>query len=562
MKTKLLFFLLSLLSLNICAQSIAKPDNGSFDMGNIPYTYTFKTTNLNSFPTSPCNFSPLLGNEVYTFASNIPIPVNDLNAMVSIVENPLPLIAAEPIIQSYLGMYVDFQNDRLVYAGQKSIRLNNNTGGRSVTSITKAFSPNGENRLSYNFRLVMENAHNNQDLIQPTFIVRLLDMDDNIITQECIVAKNSDPIFRKATKSGKSDLVFTDWLCGAIRIPQQYINQSIKYQFMITDCGESGHFGLVYLDNIFLGEKCPPTFGWLDLDLQNGVIQCPSAPFTVCGSFTAPQNSTISNLKLDIQEAGASILNGNLINNAVIDYVNNTFCFTVNPSDFYNNTGIFRFKVYADFITTVSGSSHVYHLEGVSSNPSGDVSTEDCCTNGTFEFDYHSEGFNLIWDDFGGPYILEFYRDDECGNGNPYTGPIVQVQTNNNYINAYDIPYPATPKGCRWRIQTPCGWSQWCCLTINGGISFENTYNIPCIPENAPPSPILIYPNPTDGKMILSNCAESSIIQIYDLKNKEVYRNTSSLDQQGKVNIDISHLPNGNYILLLNNENSFNIIKK
>lgn len=537
-------------------------DNMAQDTGDfesewelIVQTYNFKSKEL---PNNVFSFCSLRLSEEGSFIDKNDEYINSLIDQVSLVRAynpPSPFYLMEPILSNYIIPAT------LVNSGNQAIRLNNNSGNGSVTSLERkcAFVPT-DDVLTYNFRLIMENGHDTPNALkyQPTFTVNILNEDDEVISQSCIVATLDDPIFQLAQKPGKKDIVYTDWLCGAIKIPHDYVTEEkkITYEFIISDCRAVEHFGVVYLDDIGIGMNCEPDFGWLDLDLDEILVDCPTGPFQVCGSYIAPQNANLTDIKLDIIDVDTddSVLT-TMLDNAVIDATNQTFCFTVDLLNLGVPSGEYKFKAYADFTTTVTGSSYVYNLEAESSNEI-DLTTLDCCEDGTFDFDYNIENYILTWDDFGGPYTLEFRTDMACCGGSGSNGMYETITTTDNFFNINDVVNLVKDRCYRWRIQTPCGWSEWCCITTaypDGGMSL----GIPCLEEYDNSMTTNVYPNPTTGLLNVEGVENGATIEIYDFNMNKVYD-----DVLHEKAIDINHLPDGNYVLLINGNQRINIVKQ
>ena len=71
----------------------------------------------------------------------------------------------------------------------------------------------------------------------------------------------------------------------------------------------------------------------------------------------------------------------------------------------------------------------------------------------------------------------------------------------------------------------------------------ENTTNI----QNVQTLNFQIYPNPNNGLVYLENIPENSTLQIFDLQGKLILLDTRSQ----KTELDISFLPNGQYIVVV-----------
>ena len=71
---------------------------------------------------------------------------------------------------------------------------------------------------------------------------------------------------------------------------------------------------------------------------------------------------------------------------------------------------------------------------------------------------------------------------------------------------------------------------------------------------------IVLFPNPASESVTLKNLQEHSQIVIYDTVGKVVLRKLSNIEK--KIDINISSLAPGNYVIAVNNTENFKFIKK
>ena len=91
--------------------------------------------------------------------------------------------------------------------------------------------------------------------------------------------------------------------------------------------------------------------------------------------------------------------------------------------------------------------------------------------------------------------------------------------------------------------------------TTNGGKSFINEYPLP-------ESSFTLYPNPANNKITIANNINliyESIIYIYDIRGKLMISNT--LNNQNSIEIDISSLSKGIYMIKIRTEKGIAIKK-
>ncbi|MGH1385433.1 T9SS type A sorting domain-containing protein [Kordia sp.] len=284
-----------------------------------------------------------------------PTSINDFNADYTIVNQGI-----DPELWSDgVSVRRTFNNS------PQAIKLNKSSGGFDVTHMQRTFNIN-ENNLSINFSLILENPAGHPSR-QPFFRIRLYDANGNIFFERCIISDPNNCIF---TAVGST--LYSDWRCINIDT-QNLIGQNATLEFSIVDCGQAGHYGTVYIDEICNTTCTTSAFGDIQLDPVN--LNCPTAPFQVCGSFLAPLCTTdLQSLTLDVIDQTGSVVN--TLTNPVINQQTNQFCFTVDPSDFgANPVGNYEFEAIANFNTS---TGFINTINDLSANVGPDVAFNNC----------------------------------------------------------------------------------------------------------------------------------------------------------------------------------------
>lgn len=464
--------------------------------------------------------------------------------------------------------------------GNYSLRLNNSTANADITSYTQTFMPTSK-YISFDYLAVSKSPHTNSDEedVQPFFTARLLDTNDNIIQSLplCIKAVFDDPIL----SNNNNDLFYTKgFYCQSLIIPERYINkENIKIQFVVADCGLTGDTGMVYLDNIRLGDPCEHQQSgtlWLN-PLET---ECNPEKITVTGKYKEPSGTIYVGSTLTVIDSAGNpvaIPNGDIILN---NFSGGSFSYTVvfNPP---LPPGNYEIKVTAHF-KTPSGVS--YYIEDISTNEGADIAFSDGIVlnvltrhNSPTQVDFP---IMAQWDDVGGPYTIEYVSDGYCcpapSNVQNIDHIIYSIQINDNYIGTNVWGYLVNTMGSkclRFRVKAKCKeWSTWCCITSyspgEGGYNPNNPndyFNV-CLDEidfdkldpNA--ASLTAYPNPTTGFVSVTN-SNATVFDIYDLNQQKV-KSVKIGKPLEKVDIDLSDLKKGIYILKTDKNQEVKIIKQ
>lgn len=438
--------------------------NGDFELG-VTANYTFKINpDVPMFEVINCDVNTL-GYDTFTMSPLTNQFLNQGGTLVSATSSESYGPFDEKLFE--VGSFVYRVSPSL--GGTRAMKLNANSGSADITTMSVQVASAPQN-IMFDYSIVTQNPHPDTPTRQPFFTVRLYNVSTGlrIPGEFCVKADAADPKF---VETNTGDILYTNWQCGSLPVPAAYVGKNVRLEFVIADCGEGGHYGTVYIDNIRCGTQCN-TFGKIDLDAITK--SCPDQPFNVCGSFTTPSNSSIINNSISLFIID---INGNITALPTTATLSgNTFCFLVDPIVFGTNpSGKYEFRVSVDFQTP----SGAFKFWGSSPSIGPDVmfGTLSPGEDTYITPNLASSGDILYWDDVDEIYTLEFRADSVCCGGLPLgvedPNAYYTTTTTNNFI---DLSMPVTNLNAtrcfRWRIKTKCGWSGWCCLA-------SNNYSIP-----------------------------------------------------------------------------------
>lgn len=503
----------------------------------------FRNQSSTSFSIFDCELPPLFGNAITPAFTAFNMGAERASIVTA---------GNEPILQSH-GILIPRVGPS---GGNFALRLNNITSGnQDITGYTETFTVS-EPHLSFDYLAVLDSDHTDNLEIQPFFSVRLLDMNNQLIDDipVCVVADPDEPLL-----ADENETVFytSEWFCGLVNIPHEYIGEQIQVQFVVADCGHGVHRGVVYLDNIVNAKKCDePALGFIDLDPLDE--KCNPEKLEITGTFAAPFGSTFTDASIVILQNGVEVpYNPASMSAATFSGGNFAFGFNVYSSGLPD--GGYEIRVVAHF---TAPNGFVYELVDESTDLGADFYMGDSSPlevtiihdeiGGISNYDNESS-----WENIGGPYYVEFISDSQCGNAGPDGTEILSFITYDNLISpAFDqMATMFTSKSFRFRVRTDCKeWTDWCCVTSYGW--GPNTYN-----PNDPNDPFnicleeiilnnstaIVYPNPTSGMITVSQ-SRSLNFEVYDLQQNLVLSKSVNSPQE-KVELDLSNVPAGIYLL-------------
>lgn len=348
--------------------------NGNFEDGTASYTFW---SDAHPQPASGSSFFQSCATETTLLATNVVTPaVNDFNSTITVIDNTAPNYQQyDPVLINF-GQNVPTLNSN---GGNRCIKLNNTQGYGSsdLTTMSRYIPSINEPTIDFNFSLIMDNKPAHGQEIQPYFRVRVLDQNNNVVDQICIIANPDNCLFNRINVNNNRRILYTGWVCARLNV-QDILNQPGTIEFSISDCQPSQHFGTVYIDNICGFTCATPQLGALSLDPTN--INCPDATpqvlIDVCGTYQPPVNATLNTISLNILQGG------NVVStiNTPTQLTTNSFCFSFLPSVFgANPSGNFEFEVNATFNVACPAGNFIYDITDNSANVGPDVTFTDCC---------------------------------------------------------------------------------------------------------------------------------------------------------------------------------------
>lgn len=468
MKNLYLFSLMLLCSLGSYAQCIT---NGNFEgtLVQLNDAYDFRTRN-GGFDVLDCNIITPLGGATGFGSPNA--TQNTLTSVATLVTGT----GNDPILANS-NIFIPMVHP----GGNASIKLGDyppatTAPGGTVTTMQQTFTPTST-VISFFFSLILEDSHQGT-VDQPFFTARIYDGAGNIINSNpfCITADPGNTDLFSLVPG--TSILYTNWRCGRLNIPEIYLDEELTIEFVVTDCGQTAHFGTVYIDDITCDAACAnPPLGFIELDPAQ--YNCPTGTIDICGVFSSPTGTVSQTFTLDVMQGNTIVAT---LSNPQIN--GDTFCFSLNPAVLDPGEG-FELSVTGDFLMS---SSFVYTLLDQSSVPGTDL-----IINLVNPSDATFSGNILSWPDVADTYQLEFVSDGACCPGWPYgEESTYSVTLNVNQIDLFnEVTAQMGAKCFRWRIRTgDCpNWSDWCCISPHGpfegsqwGNPLDECYPEGCIP--------------------------------------------------------------------------------
>jgi hypothetical protein len=302
---------------------------------------------------------------INTLIPEAPGPIDDYSSQVSIVT-----AGNDPTLLPFSINLPKVNN------GARAIRLNADQPGADIVTMSQLVNIT-DDLFVFNFASVLENPTSGIHLDnQPFFQVRILNNFGDVVVERCIISNADDCIFQVANPTTTSNLLYSEWSCFVIDT-QALIGQTVTVEYSVADCGLSGHFGYVYIDDTCQSECADGSFGYINLDEIDG--DCPNFPIEVCGTFDASLNAVLSDITLNVYD-----IPGNFVAQvSTTPQVNgNNFCFTVQEADLPVPLTPYEFNVVVNFEANCDTLPFTITREDTSTNVGPDLSYEDCCTGG------------------------------------------------------------------------------------------------------------------------------------------------------------------------------------
>nr|WP_081908481.1 T9SS type A sorting domain-containing protein [Nonlabens ulvanivorans] len=411
----------------IIFKAIAAPicTNGDFESGTFDTSLAGETGIYNL---GECDAIPLVG------ASNI---IFNPEAFGNANHFDITNIGLDPIV-AYGGGSLQMVNN-----GNHAVRINaplicntstgNPNGGinKLIKSIT--LQDDGIQEINFSYALVADYPnHPNEN---PFFMARALDASSNTLDRFCIVS-NPDPTVNPFINSfadypgcATNQVVWQDWTCGSLTVNGK-AGDVITLEFIVSDCGQTAHFGYAYIDDICSVSCNGNGQGAIQLTPMD---PCQDTPLQVCGTYTLPNlngtTGSVNSIELDILQ------NGNVINtlSTSINGAGN-FCFTVNSSDMTGQSGGYDFQ--ANILFDIGSGTQPATDSQTNPGQNNDYifNNPNCCpTDASFDAFIDTSGLLAIssFTDYSAfnPTHEWYVLSSPNSSGGPYT-PVYSVQDN------------------------------------------------------------------------------------------------------------------------------------
>ncbi|MCQ9641397.1 T9SS type A sorting domain-containing protein [Chryseobacterium sp. WG14] len=423
-----------------------------------------------------------------------------------------------------------------VYSGKYAIRLNQPTSvlSRRASLLRRQFIVN-ERSISYAYALFFQNpadgGHTN-DTRYPYYQVRLKNSSGNIVYQRTVDGV-SNPLFNY---NPANNILYSGWRCENIDT-SQYMGQFVTLEIIMSNCGNSGHYGYGYFDDFCgLPPNCNiPTVGTINLHPRNQT-GCPQDPMYITGNYQLPPNATFqmpgAGIKLDILEAST----GNLVTTLISPNFPNTnsFSFYVSSYSFYPSgmTSNTEFNFRVRMVYNMGGINQPEVSANYTNPPGPDVSFKNC-NSPCFEEMYINEKVvtSQTFQASGGIYASsQIYPNLEVTYRAGYQVHLLP----GFYATGQDV-------GIFHAYIGPCEENN--TFTKIPPVNSMRTSETQILPAE-----IKIHPNPASGYFKISTGNEKLLSwEMYDLSGKMVLKGNTS-------EAHLQNLLKGNYFLKINLE--------
>ncbi len=534
--------------------------NGDFESGTAGYSFW---SDAHPQPASGPGFFLSCATPTALTATNVIAPAtNNFNATITKIDSGSPGYQQfDPVLASF-GVNIPTLTSN---GGTKCIKLNNTAGlgSSDLSTVSRYFPVITQSTIDFNFSLIMDNKPAHGQDIQPYFRVRVLDQNNNVVDEICIIANPDNCLFNKIDVAADRRILYTGWVCARLNV-EDILNQPGTIEFSVSDCEPSKHFGTVYVDNI-CGTTCAtPQLGAMSLEPTN--LNCPdtvaNVPFTVCGTYSSPVNASLNNITLDVVQNGVVI--GTIV--APTQITATTFCFTVSPSIFgATPTGDFEFDIHGTFNVNCPAGNFVYDIYDHSANVGPDVTFSNCCqANLTLTAPLDNVN-NLATVDVKKKERSDWIKAANLitvGNNLQSNGVVYHaanyVELNPGFEALTGSQFAAYPEGCDGNFlyknqnQSTAG---------NIKTNLMPTEDTTTVNLEKTISSFAIIPNPSSSAIEISmKDAKFTKISISTIDGKVVFE--ESVQRTDRSKVDVSNYANGIYIINVTSEDGQQLTEK
>lgn len=262
-------------------------NNGSFENGNTAFTFFGGIFNNNSNNCQAANAIP--------FNPTIPTdPTGNVPGRMEVVG-----LAADPVVPGL--MTAQFGNNALRINSNINLAGGNCSNfGAQVDRATTTFTVDAQTTiLTFSYAVVMENPnHTGSNGQNPFFTARVRDNVTNVVQQICFDPSQNNMLQSPASCS--SPVLWVPWRCQTFNLTQS-IGHEVTLEFIVADCGQTGHYGYAYIDGICIGCNNNGNTGAVSIASNDS---CFTDGVNFNGTFTLPaiQGSTLQNISVQVRQ--------------------------------------------------------------------------------------------------------------------------------------------------------------------------------------------------------------------------------------------------------------------
>jgi Secretion system C-terminal sorting domain len=197
--------------------------------------------------------------------------------------------------------------------GNGSLRINSNVSasgavcgpyGAEIDKAATTFTVDAaSSTLTFWFAVVMQNpSHTGSNGQNPFFTARIRNDNTGALIQQ-ICFDPSQNNLQNGGNNCSSPILWQPWTCATFNLTQ-VIGQRVTLEFIVADCGATGHYGYAYIDDICVGCNTVGNNGSLTITANDN---CYTDGVNFNGTFTLPSTagSTLQSLVVQLRQNGA-----------------------------------------------------------------------------------------------------------------------------------------------------------------------------------------------------------------------------------------------------------------
>lgn len=267
-------------------------NTGGFEAGNTAFTHfgsVFNNSSNNCVAAGAIPFNPTLPTD----------PTANVNGRMQVVA-----LGADPVVPGLLTTQF----------GNNSLRINSNINlaggncsnfGAQVDKASTTFTVDAQSSiLRFSYAVVMENPNHALNNGQnPFFTARVRDNVTNVVQQICFDPSQNNML--QSAASCASPILWLPWRCQTFDLSQS-IGHQVTLEFIVADCGQTGHYGYAYIDGICVGCDDPTNTGVVTIASNDN---CFTDGVAFNGTYTLPtvQGATLQSIVVQLRQNNAII---------------------------------------------------------------------------------------------------------------------------------------------------------------------------------------------------------------------------------------------------------------